>query len=124
MRAFKLLAIASLIMMGLSAFCMGPLNKFGVADVQQITFNDPIQVAGVTLPKGDYRVEHTMQGEEHIMVFTQLKAKSPVTAKAKCQLVKLEAKSDRTQVLYIHPDPNTHVLQELIFKGETAKHVF
>jgi|SRR5438270_1902621 len=124
MRALKLLAVMTLVVVGLSALCLAALNKYGVADVQKVTFNDPINVGGVLLPKGDYRVEHTMQGEEHIMVFTQLNSKNPATAKVKCELIKLEAKADHTQVLYNHPDPNTHVLQELIFKGETAKHVF
>ena len=124
MRAIKILAVATLVVVGLSAICLAALNKYGVADVQQVTFNEPIKVGGVMLPKGDYRVEHTMQGEDHIMVFTQLHSKNPASTKAKCELVKLEAKADRTQVLYVHPDPNTHVLQEIVFKGELAKHVF
>ena len=124
MRAMKLLALMALVVVGLSVFCLATLNKYGVADVQQVTFTDSIQVGGVTLPKGDYRVEHTMQGEDHIMVFTQLRAKNPAVAKAKCDLVKLEAKAGRTEVLYNHPDPNTHVLQQIVFKGELAKHVF
>jgi galactitol-specific phosphotransferase system IIC component len=124
MRAIKLLAIMALVVVGLSVFCLAALNQYGVADVQQVTFSDPIKVGGVMLPKGDYRVEHTMQGEDHIMVFTQMHSKTPAVAKAKCDLVKLEAKAVRTEVLYNHPDADTHVLQELVFKGELAKHVF
>ena len=125
MRAIKAMAVLAIMVVSFTALCLASgLNQYGVADVQKVTFNDPIKVGDMVLPKGDYKVEHTMQGEEHIMVFTQLHAKSPATAKAKCQLVKLAATAERTEVLYNHPDPNTHVLQEIVFRGETAKHVF
>ncbi len=125
MRSIRAMAVLAIMVLGFSALCLaGSLNQYGVADVQKVTFSDAIKVGDVLLPKGEYRVEHTMQGEDHIMVFTQLGAKNPASAKAKCQLMKLEAKADRTQVLYNHTDPNTHILQELVFRGETAKHVF
>ena len=123
MRAIKLVALLSVIVLSVSVLSLAGLNKFGVADVQKVTFSEPITVGGVQLPKGDYRVEHTMQGEDHIMVFTQLHASNPAVAKAKCQLVKLASKAERTQVLYDH-NGETHILQELEFRGETAKHVF
>ncbi len=125
MRAIKAMAVLAVVVVSFTALCLASsLNQYGVADVQQVTFTDAIKVGDVLLPKGDYKVEHTMQGQDHIMVFTQLHAKTPATAKAKCQLVKLEAKADQTQVLYDHGDANTHVLQEITFRGETARHVF
>ncbi len=125
MRAIKAMAVLAIMVVSFTALCLASsLNQYGVADVQQVTFAESIKVGDVVLPKGDYRVEHTMEGQDHVMVFSQLHAKNPATAKAKCQLVKLEARADRTQVLYNHPDANTHVLQEITFRGETAKHVF
>jgi hypothetical protein len=124
MRAIKLIAVLSIFVLSFSALCLaGALNKFGVADMQQLTLSEPTAVAGVVLPKGEYKVEHTMQGEDHIMVFTQLRVSTPATAKAKCQLVKLASKADRTQIMYERKG-DTRVLQEMIFRGETAKHVF
>src|SRR5579884_4175551 len=117
MRAIKLVAVLSLLVLSFSMLCAAGLNKFGVADVQQMTFVEPTTVAGVVLPKGDYRSEHTMQGEDHIMVFTQLHAGTPATAKAKCQLVKLAEKAGRTQALYERKG-DTRVLQEVTFRGE------
>jgi hypothetical protein len=57
------------------------------------------------------------------MVFTQLRASTSATVKAKCQLVKLASKADRTQILYERKG-DARVLQEMIFRGESAKHVF
>ncbi len=125
MQAIKAMAALAIMAVSFTALCLASsLNQYGVADVQQVTFTNSIKVGDVVLPKGDYKVEHTMQGEDHIMLFTQLHTKNPATAKAKCQLVKLDTKANRTQVLYDRPDPNTHVLQEITFRGETAKHVF
>jgi hypothetical protein len=42
----------------------------------------------------------------------------------KCQLVPLQEKAPQTEVLYGHDEKNEDVLQELIFRGDTAKHVF
>lgn len=123
MRAMKFIAVLSVLVFSFSVLCLAGINKFGVADVQQVTLSEPTSIAGVVLPKGDYKVEHTMQGEDHIMVFTQLHASTPAGVKAKCQLVKLASKADRTQLLYERKG-ETRILQEMVFRGETAKHVF
>jgi hypothetical protein len=124
MRAMRFVSALAIVILGFSALALATLNKYGVADVQQVTFTAPIKIGEIVLPKGEYKVEHTMQGEDHIMVFTQLHTKSPVTTKAKCQLVKLDTKAQQTHVVYGQNGAKTPVLQEIVFKGETAKHVF
>ena len=44
--------------------------------------------------------------------------------KAKCQLVQLSKKADQTRTVYQTNAANERVLQELVFAGDTAKHVF
>lgn len=124
MRFVKLAAVLTVIMLGTSVLSMAERNKFGVSDVQKVTFNDPIKVGDVLLPKGEYKVQHTMEGENHIMVFTQISKGTPATTRVKCQLVPLPEKAQQTQVLYGHDQKDGHLLQELIFRGDTAKHVF
>jgi hypothetical protein len=44
--------------------------------------------------------------------------------KVKCQLVQLGNKADQTRTVYAMNGANERVLQELVFAGDTAKHVF
>jgi len=81
-------------------------------------------VAGTLLPSGDYEIRHTMLGQEHVMVFRQLGTRKPVEVKAKCTLVQLPKKAADNQKIYAVNAAKERVLQELVFKGDTAKHVF
>ena len=124
MRSMKLVALIALFLLGISVVAMAERNKFGVSDTQQVTFAEPIKVGDVLLPKGQYTVRHTMEGENHIMVFTQITKGTPASTRVKCQLVPLPEKAAQTQVLYGHDLKDGHILQELVFRGDTAKHVF
>ena len=122
MRFVKVVAVVAV--MGMAVAAMAALNQYGVADNQKVTFHDPIKVGETVLPKGEYNVQHTMEGQDHVMVFTQQKSSKPATVRVKCQLVKLNEKADKTRLLYNLDANNIHVLQEITFRGETAKHVF
>jgi hypothetical protein len=98
-------------------------NNLGIHDTGRVAFHTPTRVAGNLLPAGEYVVRHTMEGQEHIMVFESVDHKvQPV--KAKCQLVQLAGKADQTRIVYAFSSANERVLQELVFAGDTAKHVF
>jgi hypothetical protein len=99
-------------------------NKPGVADKYKVAFLNPTRVGNVLLPKGDYQIVHTMEGDTHIMVFTQEGVKHPVETRAKCSLVPLQEKATQAQTVYVFNTNNERVLRELVFKGETLKHVF
>ena len=122
MRLVKFMAVLALVT--IAAMAMAELNQFGVADIQKVTFNDPMKIGQVVLPKGEYKVQHVMEGENHIMIFTQQKVANPAEARVKCQLVKLDNKAERTQLLYTQDAGNARILQEIVFRGDTAKHVF
>jgi hypothetical protein len=124
MRSMKWVALVALFVLGISVLSMAERNKFGVSDNQVVTFNEPIKVGDVLLPQGQYTVQHVMEGENHVMVFTQKTNGTPASTRVKCQLVPLPEKASQTQVLYGHDQKDGHVLQELIFRGDTAKHVF
>ena len=99
-------------------------NQLGIADNHQVTFAEKVRVADTLLPKGSYDIRHVMEGSDHIMVFRQLGTKRPVEVRAKCALVPLDAKASDDQKIYVLNAANERVLQELVFKGERAKHVF
>ena len=121
MRLSKFIAILMLVSM--ASLAMAALNQFGVADIQKVTFSDPMKIGDVVLPKGEYKVVHAMEGENHIMLFTQQRVANPAQARVKCQLVKLASKAERTQLLYTQ-EGNNRILQEITFRGDTSKHVF
>jgi hypothetical protein len=99
-------------------------NKLAVADTYQVNFSEKVRVADTLLPKGNYEIRHVMEGSNHIMVFRQLGTKKPVEVRAKCTLVPLSAKASESQTIYVLNAANQRVLQELVFRGEEAKHVF
>jgi hypothetical protein len=79
-------------------------------------------VGATLLPAGDYVVRHTMVGDEHIMVFQRTSSKAET--KVKCTLVPLTQKANQDHKVYQMNAANEKVLQELVFRGDTAKHVF
>src|ERR1700693_1133248 len=99
-------------------------NKLAVANTYQVNFSENVRVADTLLPKGDYEIRHVMEGSNHIMVFRQLGTKKPAEVRAKCTLVPLSAKASESQTFYVLDAANQRVLQELVFKGEDARHVF
>jgi len=99
-------------------------NQLGIADTYRVNFSEKVRVADTLLPQGNYEVRHVMEGQDHIMVFRQLGTKKPVEVRAKCTLVPLGVKAKDDQKIYILNAANERVLHELIFKGDSAKHVF
>jgi hypothetical protein len=124
MRSFRFVAVFAMCVLALSLFANAKENKFGVADSRVITFVAPTRIGGVLLPKGSYKVLHTMEGQNHVMVFTQLNGKNPVETKVKCQLVPLKNRADRDEQTFELNAAKERVLHSLVFRGDTAQHVF
>jgi hypothetical protein len=122
MRGLKVLAVC-LCVLALGAMALAGANNLVVRDANRVTFVAPIRVGTSLLPAGEYVVRHTMEGQEHIMVFEPAKGKG-VEVRAKCTLVPLTQEADRSTTSYQMNAANQRVLQELVFQGETAKHVF
>jgi phage terminase large subunit GpA-like protein len=98
-------------------------KNLGIRDVSRVTFVAPMRVGTTLMPAGDYLVRHTMEGQEHIMVFQPVRGKGP-EVKVKCTLVQLAQRAERTETIYSLNAANERVLQELVFRGDMAKHVF
>lgn len=98
-------------------------NNMGIRDNYRITFVAPVHIGTAVLPAGDYKIHHVMEGQEHIMVFQRAVGKGP-EVKAKCTLVPLAKKAEKDSTIYFLNAANERVLEELVFRGDTAKHVF
>ena len=119
MRVLKMLG---LFLLAFCAVAVASGNKLGIHDVSRITCSSPVRIGSDVLPAGEYVVRHTMQGEEHIMAFERVGGKEAV--RVKCTLVPLGKKAANDQLLYDTTSSNEKVLRELMFAGDTAKHVF
>jgi phage terminase large subunit GpA-like protein len=123
MRTWVRLAVVLIVVALIGTAFSGPkLNKFGVSDLAKVNFVAPIRVGATLLPAGDYEVRHTMAGEDHVMVFTQVGGKAE--AKVKCTLVPTKEKAEQTQTIFQVNDAKERVLMRLIFKGDMAEHQF
>jgi len=99
-------------------------NQMGIQDKYEVSFSQNVRVADTLLPKGRYEIRHVMEGSNHIMIFRELGTKKPVEVRAKCSLVPLGAKAGRDEKTYTLNAANELVLQEMVFKGDRARHVF
>lgn len=117
----RLLRVLGFLLCACSLIAVAGENKLGIKDVNHVTFDTAIHIGTATLPPGNYVVRHTMVGEEHIMVFQRQNTKDEF--KVKCTLVQLPNKAQQSQTIY-QLAGNEKILQELVFRGDTAKHVF
>lgn len=122
MRSLKVLAVF-LCVIAMGCLAVAADQNLGIRDVARVTFVAPIRVGTVLLPAGDYLVRHTMESQDHVMLFESVKTKE-VMARAKCTLVALSGKASQSHTAYQMNAANERVLQELVFRGDTAKHVF
>jgi hypothetical protein len=124
MRSLKYVFMIGICVLGLTMLAGAGQNQFGVADSHNINFSTPVRVGDVLLPKGEYQVLHTMENQEHVMVFKQLNTKKPVEARVKCELLALSARAPRTEQTYAINASNERVLHVLVFRGDSAQHMF
>ena len=124
MRLSRFLAVLGMCVAGLSLLAVAKQNKFGVADSYKIAFTAPTRVGEVLLPQGHYKILHTMEGQDHVMVFKQMNSKKPAEVRAKCQLVPLPKRAGRDEQGFVLNSSNERVLHTLVFKGDLAQHVF
>ncbi len=75
MRSMKVMGIFLCVALFASLAIAGP-NSMGIRDVSKVTFVAPMLVGTTVLPAGDYVVRHTMEGQDHIMVFEKAQGKT------------------------------------------------
>jgi len=124
MRAARFGAVLALLVICFSMLSLAERNKFGVSDTQRIAFSKAVKVGDAVLPKGEYKVQHTMQGNTHIMVFERKGGGTPLVVRVQCTLIPLQAAALENETRYILNDKKQRVLQALIFRGDKARHQF
>ena len=110
------LLLLTLLGLGVMLWAQAPA---GFKGTRTLSLSEQAKVGVQVLPAGEYKVTHTMEGAEHIMLFKQGKQEYRV----KCNLEPLNAKADATQAWYEDDASGQRVLQVIVFKGDTVKHV-
>jgi len=118
MRCLKVVGVIALF---LCAIAVASEKNLGIHDVAKVSFAASVRVGTTLIPAGDYTMRHTMEGQDHVMTFARVGKKD--VYKVKCTLVPLDHKAAQDTQLIV-TSGNEHVLRELQFRGDTAKHVF
>lgn len=111
-------ALLLLSLLGLGAMLWAQ-GAAGFKGTRTVVLAEQARVGTQVMAAGEYKVTHAMEGAEHIMVFKQGKQEYRI----KCSLEPLSAKAETTQFWY-EPDTNgPRVLQAIVFRGDTVRHV-
>jgi hypothetical protein len=119
----RFLRIVGVFVLLISVSAIASDNKLGIREVSHVKFDAPTRIGAVVLPAGEYTIRHSMEGQEHVMAFQGSNNNKDVF-KVKCTLVQLPRKADQDQSIFELKAGSERVLHELVFRGDTAKHVF
>ncbi len=120
MRLFRSLSIFVLLVSVIAV--ASQKNTLGIREFSRVKFDAPTRIGSIVLPAGEYTIRHTMEGQDHVMAFQSTTGKD--VFKVKCTLVPLPQKATQDQSIYELKSGSERVLHELVFRGDTAKHVF
>jgi hypothetical protein len=118
----NLLKVVGLVLLLLSVPAMASVNAMGIHDVSHLRLDQPTRIGSVVLPAGDYTIRHSMEGQDHVMTFQN--ATRNTAFRVKCTLVPLGHKASQDQSSFELKSGSERILHELVFRGDTAKHVF
>ena len=116
MRKTALLVLTTLAL-GITVWAQQPA---GFKGARTVDLSQQAKIGTQVLAAGQYRVTHEMEGSEHIMVFKKGKEQFRI----KCNLEPLQAKANATQFWYATDASGAKVLEALVFRGDTVRHVF
>jgi len=97
-------------------------GQFAIGSTRGVSFYEPIKIGGVLLPAGEYKVKHVMEGDNHVMIFTNVDKKDK-TAKVNCKMEQLKTKAEEN-AQEVKAENGDRVLVSLTFKGDTVRHIF
>jgi uncharacterized protein RhaS with RHS repeats len=86
---------------------------------KSLTLDAAARVGTVTLPAGDYKVTHEMQGEQHILVL----AKGKQSFRVPCAMQPLTKAATQNEQHYRY-EGKEKILTGLMFKGDMVFHSF
>lgn len=100
-------------------------QQIKVGKTGNVHLDQETKVGDLVLHPGDYRFVHRVEGEEHFVHFTELKAlgRDEHPGEVKCQLESLGKKASQTAIT-TKDDGGTRRITRIEVAGENVAHVF
>ena len=106
---------------------MVPIGKQG-----SISFDSDVHVGEAMLKKGEYFIQHVVEGADHVFVFRRAvrpggyRTPEPgkEVARVKCRVESLGEKAPHSGLRYGANAAGEKTVEEIHIKGEAVKHVF
>ena len=99
----------------------------------ELSISSPTRVGDAMLEPGMYRVQHLVEGEDHLVVFSKLPHPRPgyqssgtgkEVARVKCRLEPLGEKAKHSGMRFGTNAAGEATIEEVHVKGEDVRHVF
>ena len=110
------LLLLTLLGLGLMVWAQAPM---GFKGTRTVILSEQARLGTQVLPAGEYKVTHTMEGSEHIMVFKKAKQEYRV----KCSMERLNEKARSDQFWFETDASGQRVMQSMVFSGDNVRHV-
>lgn len=120
-----LLAAAALLLFPVCALAAGPEGVMKVDSKRPVTFNREYQVAGKTLPAGEYKVQHqvTDSGEHFAQFIPAGKKAATLVVPVECEMEPNGEKIKQTRADAVEMD-GARTIKKLRVAGNNAAFVF
>ena len=99
-----------------------------------LLFDTPVRVGDNLLKPGDYQIQHVMEGQDHVIVFTRMTTAGPGgnpesrptkdVTRMKCRIEPLGEKAKHSGLRFGTNAAGEKTVEEVHIKGENVKHVF
>lgn len=123
---------ATVISTASSAFADEHEHALKVGKKGEVTFDHPTKVGDLTLPAGQYQLQHRVEGQDHLIHFVALGKTNPyypttpgVTGhpgEVKCRLEPLGKKAQSTTI-WVNQEDDTYRLVKVEVGGENVAHL-
>ena len=118
----KALILTLLLLVG-TALAFAANDNMGAGKIKTVTFDQPMKVGTSVLPVGTYKVQHVIEGEKHIMVFTTKTSGVP-EVRVPCRMENLPTRASQALIIYRRDASGLAVLNGLVFQGDKYSHNF
>ncbi len=99
-----------------------------------IPFSTPVRVGETLLKPGDYQIQHVMEGQDHVIVFTKMSSAgsggylpsrpTKEVTRVKCNVEPLGEKAKHNGIRFGTNSAGEKTVEEVHIKGENVKHIF
>ena len=130
-----LAALTTVVVLNIAVAAAAKDEVIKVGKKGEIMFNEATQVGDLTLKPGHYRIQHRVDGSDHVVSFTQLMgphhsasgSMGPMNpnqvGEIKCRVEPMDKRASQTAVT-VNTEGGTRRITEIKIAGENVVHLF